>query len=136
VVGIIASVSHPFCAACNRTRLTADGQIRSCLFTTEETDLRGLLRGGADDTVLTTYLISSRDRIVDHHGAGPTNSCRMTGPAQRLSSSRLRLDTGGFARTDLLVARPMMNASVKPIRVCGWSSGVAVSIGIGIGIGG
>ncbi|ORA17023.1 GTP 3',8-cyclase MoaA [Mycobacterium asiaticum] len=47
--GIIASVSHAFCSACDRTRLTADGQIRSCLFATEETDLRGLLRGGADD---------------------------------------------------------------------------------------
>ena len=48
-VGIIASVSDAFCAACDRTRLTADGQVRSCLFATEETDLRGLLRSGADD---------------------------------------------------------------------------------------
>ncbi|UQX11451.1 GTP 3',8-cyclase MoaA [Candidatus Mycobacterium methanotrophicum] len=48
-VGIIASVTHPFCATCDRTRLTADGQLRSCLFANEETDLRGLLRGGADD---------------------------------------------------------------------------------------
>ncbi|OSC39481.1 GTP 3',8-cyclase MoaA [Mycobacterium decipiens] len=47
--GVIASVSHAFCSTCDRTRLTADGQIRSCLFSTEETDLRGLLRGGADD---------------------------------------------------------------------------------------
>lgn len=47
--GVIASVSHAFCATCDRTRLTADGQIRSCLFSTEESDLRGLLRGGADD---------------------------------------------------------------------------------------
>ena len=45
--GVIASVSHAFCSTCDRTRLTADGQIRSCLFSTEETDLRGLLRGGA-----------------------------------------------------------------------------------------
>ena len=47
--GLIASVSGAFCAACDRTRLTADGQIRSCLFATEETDLRGLLRGGGSD---------------------------------------------------------------------------------------
>ena len=40
-VGIIASVSHAFCSACDRTRLTADGQIRNCLFAAEETDLRG-----------------------------------------------------------------------------------------------
>jgi cyclic pyranopterin phosphate synthase len=51
-VGVIASVSQPFCGACSRTRLTADGQVRSCLFSTEETDLRGLLRGGADDKEL------------------------------------------------------------------------------------
>jgi cyclic pyranopterin phosphate synthase len=48
-VGVIASVTRPFCAACDRTRLTADGQIRTCLFATEETDLRGALRSGAPD---------------------------------------------------------------------------------------
>lgn len=48
-VGIIASVTQPFCGACDRTRLTADGQVRTCLFSRTETDLRGLVRGGADD---------------------------------------------------------------------------------------
>jgi cyclic pyranopterin phosphate synthase len=48
-VGIIASMTRPFCSACNRTRLTADGQVRSCLFSLQETDLRGALRRGADD---------------------------------------------------------------------------------------
>ncbi|MGH3947864.1 MAG: GTP 3',8-cyclase MoaA [Pseudonocardiaceae bacterium] len=48
-VGIIASVTRPFCAACDRTRLTADGAIRSCLFSQHETDLRALLRSGASD---------------------------------------------------------------------------------------
>ena len=43
-VGIIASVSKPFCAACDRIRLTADGQVRNCLFSLEETDLRATLR--------------------------------------------------------------------------------------------
>ena len=51
-VGVIASVSQPFCAACDRTRLTADGQLRSCLFANKETDLRGLLRSGADDAAI------------------------------------------------------------------------------------
>ncbi len=51
-IGVIASVSHPFCGACDRTRLTADGQIRNCLFAREETDLRALLRGGADDDTI------------------------------------------------------------------------------------
>jgi cyclic pyranopterin phosphate synthase len=48
-VGVIGSVTRPFCGDCDRTRLTADGQVRNCLFATGETDLRGLLRGGADD---------------------------------------------------------------------------------------
>ncbi|OBB61946.1 cyclic pyranopterin phosphate synthase [Mycobacterium sp. 852013-51886_SCH5428379] len=48
-VGVIASVSEAFCAACDRTRLTADGQVRNCLFAREESDLRALLRSGADD---------------------------------------------------------------------------------------
>lgn len=51
-VGVIASVSQPFCGACDRTRLTADGQIRNCLFAREESDLRAALRGGADDAEL------------------------------------------------------------------------------------
>ena len=51
-VGVIASVTRPFCAACARTRLTADGKIRNCLFSTGETDLVGLLRSGATDDEL------------------------------------------------------------------------------------
>ncbi len=48
-VGIIGSVTRPFCGDCDRTRLTADGQVRNCLFATVETDLRGALRAGATD---------------------------------------------------------------------------------------
>ena len=48
-VGVIGSVTRPFCGQCDRTRLTADGQVRSCLFAATETDLRALLRGSADD---------------------------------------------------------------------------------------
>lgn len=51
-VGIVGSVSRPFCAACNRVRLTADGQVRNCLFAREESDLRGPLRAGATDAEL------------------------------------------------------------------------------------
>lgn len=46
-VGVIASVTAPFCGACDRLRLTADGQLRNCLFSNDEYDLTGLLRGGA-----------------------------------------------------------------------------------------
>ncbi|MFD0276769.1 GTP 3',8-cyclase MoaA [Kitasatospora sp. NPDC127111] len=48
-VGVIASVTRPFCRACDRTRLTADGQVRNCLFATGETDLRAALRSGGSD---------------------------------------------------------------------------------------
>jgi cyclic pyranopterin phosphate synthase len=48
-VGVIGSVTRPFCGDCARTRLTADGQVRNCLFATEESDLRKLVRDGAAD---------------------------------------------------------------------------------------
>ncbi len=51
-IGVIASVTQPFCDSCNRLRLTAEGQLRACLFALEETDLRGLLREGAGDDEL------------------------------------------------------------------------------------
>jgi cyclic pyranopterin phosphate synthase len=51
-VGVIASVTRPFCGTCDRVRLTADGQIRNCLFARSESDLRGPLRAGADDAGL------------------------------------------------------------------------------------
>ncbi|WP_344310728.1 GTP 3',8-cyclase MoaA [Fodinicola feengrottensis] len=51
-VGVIASVTRPFCGACDRTRLTADGQIRNCLFARSENDLRTPLRSGASDAEL------------------------------------------------------------------------------------
>ena len=55
-IGVIGSVTEPFCASCDRVRLTADGQLRACLFATDETDLRVLLRGGADDDRLAEAL--------------------------------------------------------------------------------
>jgi len=51
-VGVIASVTRPFCGNCDRVRLTADGQVRNCLFAREESDLRGPLRAGASDAEL------------------------------------------------------------------------------------
>ena len=51
-IGFINPVSEPFCADCNRIRLTADGQLRTCLFSLRETDIRALLRDGADDDEL------------------------------------------------------------------------------------
>lgn len=51
-IGFISSVSEPFCATCNRMRLTADGKLHLCLLRDNELDLRGALRGGADDAEL------------------------------------------------------------------------------------
>ncbi|WBB96802.1 GTP 3',8-cyclase MoaA [Solwaraspora sp. WMMA2080] len=51
-VGVIGTVTRPFCGDCDRTRLTADGQVRDCLFARKESDLRGALRSGADDEEL------------------------------------------------------------------------------------
>jgi GTP 3',8-cyclase len=69
-VGIIASVTRPFCAACARTRLTADGQIRNCLFSTGETDLRGLMRAGADDAQLAREWQAAMWGKAAGHGIG------------------------------------------------------------------
>ena len=55
-VGIIAPVSEPFCGHCNRIRLTADGKIRTCLFSVIEHDLRSRLRAGASDPALVDWL--------------------------------------------------------------------------------
>ena len=54
-VGIIASVTRSFCEACDRTRLTAEGTVRSCLFGDDETDLRALLRNGTDDATIANW---------------------------------------------------------------------------------
>ncbi len=51
-VGVIASVTRAFCGTCDRVRLTADGQLRNCLFATDESDLRSLLRNGSDDEAI------------------------------------------------------------------------------------
>jgi cyclic pyranopterin phosphate synthase len=58
-VGIIAAVSKPFCGACDRVRLTADGQIRTCLFSRSESDLRGPMRAGAGDAELADRWITA-----------------------------------------------------------------------------
>ncbi|MEO6999549.1 MAG: GTP 3',8-cyclase MoaA [Terracoccus sp.] len=67
-VGIIASVTSPFCAACDRTRLTADGQVRNCLFSRTETDLRGPLRDGATDDELLGLVRGEMWRKKPGHG--------------------------------------------------------------------
>jgi cyclic pyranopterin phosphate synthase len=69
-LGVIASVTRPFCRDCDRLRLTADGQLRTCLFARTETDLRGPLRAGGSDDELATLI---RDAVAEKqagHGIG------------------------------------------------------------------
>ena len=71
-IGFINPVSEPFCGDCNRIRLTADGRLRTCLFSLNETDLRGPLRAGADDALLERII---RDAVwrkeLKHHVGDP-----------------------------------------------------------------
>lgn len=65
-VGVVASVSAPFCGACDRVRLTADGQLRNCLFARSEDNLRTPLRSGASDDELAAVMV----RCLTHKKAG------------------------------------------------------------------
>ena len=69
-VGVVGSVSRPFCGACDRLRLTADGQVRNCLFATAESDLRSPLRDGADDDELALALRAAVAGKKKGHGIG------------------------------------------------------------------
>jgi cyclic pyranopterin phosphate synthase len=55
-IGVIASVTQPFCGACTRARVTADGKLYTCLFGTEGHDLRALVRGGSSDDAIASAL--------------------------------------------------------------------------------
>ena len=69
-VGVIASVTRPFCRDCDRLRLTADGQLRTCLFAREETDLRAALRAGASDDDLVALMVTAVAGKQAGHGIG------------------------------------------------------------------
>jgi GTP 3',8-cyclase len=59
VIGVIASVTQPFCGSCNRFRLTADGNLRSCLFGEDSGDVRSLLRKGASDETIAAMMVAA-----------------------------------------------------------------------------
>ncbi|TCP56569.1 cyclic pyranopterin phosphate synthase [Tamaricihabitans halophyticus] len=71
-VGVIASVTRPFCAACDRSRLTADGQLRNCLFSQAETDLRTPLRAGASDAEIAEHWQATMWVKAAGHGINST----------------------------------------------------------------
>ena len=66
-IGVISSVTEPFCDSCNRLRLTAEGEVRACLFALEETDLRGPLRSGASDAQLEALIRENVSRKWSGH---------------------------------------------------------------------
>jgi cyclic pyranopterin phosphate synthase len=82
-IGFIASVSRPFCGNCNRFRITADGKLRNCLFSLEETDLRTLLRGGAADELIQQAV---RDSIHAKWEGHEINTARFIQPNRPMYS--------------------------------------------------
>jgi GTP 3',8-cyclase len=82
-LGVIASVTRPFCRDCDRLRLTADGQLRTCLFARDETDLRGPLRAGADDPELAAIITAAVAGKQAGHGIDATG---FVPPARTMSA--------------------------------------------------
>jgi cyclic pyranopterin phosphate synthase len=82
-LGIIASVTRPFCRDCDRLRLTADGQLRTCLFARDETDLRGPLRDGASDAELAGVIARAVAGKQAGHGI---DSATFVQPARSMSA--------------------------------------------------
>jgi GTP 3',8-cyclase len=76
-IGIVASVSRPFCMTCNRIRLTSDGKLRYCLFAIDETDVKGLLRSGAPDERIATVI---RGNVLQKWMGHEINSQRFVAP--------------------------------------------------------
>jgi cyclic pyranopterin phosphate synthase len=81
-VGVIASVTQPFCGACDRIRLTAEGQLRNCLFSLRETDLRGIMREGGSDDDLAAAIEAEVGRKWAGHAIGQVQFIR---PARSMS---------------------------------------------------
>ncbi|HLI23392.1 MAG TPA: GTP 3',8-cyclase MoaA [Acidimicrobiales bacterium] len=81
-VGVIASVTRPFCGSCDRVRLTAEGQLRNCLFAVREADLRAVLRGGGSDDDLAEAIAAEVGRKWAGHAIGQVHFIR---PARSMS---------------------------------------------------
>ncbi|HET6811493.1 MAG TPA: GTP 3',8-cyclase MoaA [Acidimicrobiales bacterium] len=81
-IGVIASVTQPFCGACDRIRITAEGQLRNCLFAVRETDLRAVLRGGGSDDDLAAAVAADVGRKWAGHQIGRVTFIR---PARSMS---------------------------------------------------
>jgi cyclic pyranopterin phosphate synthase len=82
-VGIIASVSRPFCLSCNRVRLTAEGKLRNCLFALDEVDLKPLLRGAAPDEEIAALV---RQNVAAKWEGHEINTARFIKPLRTMHS--------------------------------------------------
>ncbi|MBX3358700.1 MAG: GTP 3',8-cyclase MoaA [Phycisphaeraceae bacterium] len=82
-IGVIAPVSRPFCGACSRLRITADGKVRPCLFSLDEFDVRPLLRGGRDDEAIAGFLV---DAIWTKQAGHGINTPAFTQPDRPMSA--------------------------------------------------
>jgi cyclic pyranopterin phosphate synthase len=82
-IGLIASVSQPFCQSCNRFRLTADGKLRNCLFSLEETDVKTIIRGGGSDEEIAQAM---RDSIAAKKEGHEINTARFIQPDRPMYS--------------------------------------------------
>ncbi|MBX9678284.1 MAG: GTP 3',8-cyclase MoaA [Gemmataceae bacterium] len=82
-IGIIASVSRPFCGSCNRIRLTAEGKLRNCLFALEETDVKSMLRGEGDPEKIQAMV---RDSVASKWEGHEINSARFIKPLRTMHS--------------------------------------------------
>ncbi len=80
-VGMIASISRPFCLSCNRVRLTSDGKVRNCLFALDEVDVKPLLRGTPDDTRLAELI---RRNVWDKWEGHEINTARFVKPQRTM----------------------------------------------------
>jgi cyclic pyranopterin phosphate synthase len=81
-IGIIASISRPFCAACNRIRLTADGKVRNCLFALDEVDVKHLLRDGSDAAAAIAEVV--RRNVRDKWEGHEINTSRFIKPLRTM----------------------------------------------------
>ena len=82
-VGIIGAVTRPFCRSCNRLRLTADGQVRNCLFAQDETDVRTSLHRGDDDAVIAAAMQSA---VASKRGGHGIDDPRFVQPSRPMSA--------------------------------------------------
>jgi GTP 3',8-cyclase len=81
-IGVIGTVTQPFCGTCNRLRLTAEGFVRNCLFSDEERSLRTLIRSGADDEVIATVL---REAVWDKRAGRGSDDLSLLRPVRSMS---------------------------------------------------